>query len=86
MKHNIGFLASAAILIGLLIFWPALAYFAGWVSGLLLKWIIGDIVANGFNYVFNTTRFTADMLPVTCGVLGVIGSFFKNSSTTDKRD
>lgn len=86
MKHKIGFLASVAILIGLLVFWPALAYFSGWITGHILKWLIGDTVVNGMNYIFNTTRFTTDMLPVTCGTLGVIGSFFKSSSTTTKKD
>ena len=38
------------------------------------------------NYLFNTTRFTTDMLPTICGTLGVIGSFFRSSKmSTDTK-
>ena len=85
MKDNIGCITGIATLIVLLIFWPAIAYFTGWFAGLLLQWIIGDVVAHGLNYVFNTTRFTADMLPITCGIFSVIGSFFKSSTSTHSK-
>ena len=64
-----------------LIFGPALCYLGGWITGHILGWLIGDTVVNGLNYLFNTTRFTVDMLPTICGTLGVIGSFFKSTST-----
>ena len=52
----------------------------------ILKFFIGDTVVNGMNYLFNTTRFTTDMLPTICGTLGVIGSFFKSSKmSTDTK-
>ena len=82
MKENIGCLVSLLLGIGLIIFAPALYYFGGWIAGHLLKWLIGDTIVNGMNYLFNTTRFTTDMLPITCGTLGVIGSFFKPSTST----
>ena len=66
-----------------LIFAPAICYLGGWITGHLLIWIIGDTVVNGMNYLFNTTRFTVDMLPTICGTLGVIGSFFQSTSTTN---
>lgn len=60
------------------IVYPVLYYFCGWVTGHILSWFIGDIIVGGMNYLFNTDRFTVDMLPTICGTLGVIGSFFKN--------
>ena len=72
----------AAILMVLLL--PLLSFGGGYLTGLILKWIIGDAVVNGMNLLLNTTRFTPDMLPVVCGALGTIGSFFKSSVSTSK--
>lgn len=66
----------------LLIISPLLSYFGGWIVGIILKWLMGDIIVDGMNYLFNTTRFTTDMLPRICGTLGVIGLFFKNTNTS----
>lgn len=63
---------------------PVLYYFGGWITGHLLSWFIGDTIINGVNYLFNTTRFTVDKLPMLCGTLGVIGSFFKSYSYNSK--
>lgn len=81
MKDTMGCFMWVIVLILLLIFDPVLSYFCGWLTGVLLQWWIGDTVINGMNYLFNTDRFTVDMLPTICGTLGVIGSFFKSSST-----
>ncbi len=80
MKKNnyLGCLGAIVVVIVFIIVEPALYYFFGWVTGHLLNLLIGDKVVYGMNYVFETTRFTRDMLPVTCGTLGVIGSFFKS--------
>lgn len=61
---------------------PAAYYFFGWITGHLISWVFGDTFVNGMNYLFNTTRFTTDMLPTICGTLGVIGSFFKSTNTS----
>ena len=66
-----------AIILVILI--PLLHFAAGCLTGLILKWFVGDVVANGLNLLFNTTRFTSNMLPTVCGALGVVGSFFKTS-------
>lgn len=81
-KETAGCLASVFVLIVSIIICPVLCYFVGWVTGHILKFFIGDIVINGMNYLFNTTRFTTDMLPTMCGTLGVIGSFFRSSMST----
>lgn len=85
MKDTAGCFAWLVTLILLLIFDPVLYYFCGWLTGLLLQMWIGDTVINGMNYLFNTNRFTVDMLPTICGTLGVIGSFFKSSSTSSSK-
>ena len=80
MKKN-EYLGCFGMIVGLIIasiIAPVLYYFSGWITGHLLNFFIGDTIVNGMNYVFETTRFTRDMLPVTCGTLGVIGSFFKS--------
>ena len=87
MKETAGCLTWIITLILLVILGPVLNYFFGWLIGVILQWLIGDTVVNGMNYLFNTTRFTTDMLPTICGTLGVIGSFFKSvSSGSSKKD
>lgn len=87
MKETMGCFAWVIVIVLVLILGPVLYYFGGWITGHILKWFIGDTVVSGMNYLFNTTRFTADMLPTICGTLGVIGSFFKSvSSGFSKKD
>ena len=78
-EETAGCLASVLALIVAIIICPVLYYFFGWVTEHILKFFIGNIVINGMNYLFNTTRFTTDMLLTICGTLGVIGSFFKSA-------
>ena len=86
-EETAGCLASALALIVAIIICPVLYYFFGWVTGHILKFFIGNIVINGMNYLFNTTRFTTDMLPTICGTLGVLGSFFKSAKmSTDIKE
>lgn len=85
MRDNVGCFAALAALVCLLIFGPVLYYFCGWLTGVVLQWWIGDTVINGMNYLFNTTRFTVDMLPTICGTFGVIGSFFKSTHTRSSK-
>ena len=59
-------------------FW--LAYFGGWIA----KLVIGTKLAAALNILFNTTYFTAEMLPMMAGALGWIGSFFKSTTTVKK--
>lgn len=84
MNNNAGCFTAVILLIVVLIFGPVFSYFCGWITGLLLQMWIGDTVINGMNYLFNTTRFTVDMLPTICGTLGVVGSFFKRNYTSSK--
>lgn len=85
MKETAGCFGWLITLALLVIVGPVLYYFFGWLTGVILEWLIGDTVINGMNYLFNTTRFTTDMLPTICGTLGVIGSFFKSSSSSSSK-
>ena len=58
---------------------PIISFFCGYLTGSILEWVVGGMVVNGLNLLFNTTRFSTDMLPILCGALAVIGSFFKGS-------
>ena len=66
------------IIIGLIS--PVLGYFFGYIAGQFIEWTVGDQVIRGLNLLFNTTRFNPHMLPMICGTLGVLGSFFKSSA------
>ena len=82
MKNKYGCLTLILTTIILVILMPLLNWVCGYITGLILKWIIGNTVVNGLNYLFNTTRFTTNMLPVACGTLGVVGSFFKSATVS----
>ena len=47
--------------------------------------IVGGAVVTGLNAFFGTTRFTPDLIPVVCGVLTVIGSYFKTVVSNNKK-
>ena len=85
MKKTMSCFAWVIVIVLALILGPVLYYFGGWITGHILKWFIGDTVVSGMNYLFNTTRFTADMLPTICGTLGVIGSFFKSTTSSSSQ-
>ena len=61
-------------------FW--LAYFGGWIA----KLVIGTKLAAALNILFNTTYFTAEMLPMMAGALGWVGSFFKSTATIKNKN
>lgn len=70
--------------IAFLIFSPVIVFCWGWCGGWILMQVIGTTVTNGLNILFDTTRFTPDLIPVTCGALAVIGSYFKTSVSSSK--
>ena len=71
--------------IALLVFSPVLTFLCAYVGGMLLDWIVGVKLVNGLNLMFDTTRFTRDLIPLTCATLATIGRYFKASqSNTNK--
>lgn len=86
MEKFVGCLGMLIMLIVTIIVAPILCFLGGYVSGLILNWTVGGFVVNGLNLMLNTTRFTADKLPIICGALAVVGSFFKSSLGTKSKD
>lgn len=77
-----------SIIIGvivLLVFSPVLTFLCAYVGGMLLDWIVGAKLVDGLNLMFDTRRFTRDLIPLTCATLATIGRYFKaNQSDTNK--
>ena len=85
MKNNIGQIIG---IIGVVILWilsPIIIFGAGWFGGWILMKIVGGVVVTGLNTLFGTTRFIPDLIPVVCGVLAVIGSYFKTTISSGKK-
>lgn len=85
MKNNIGPIIG---IIGVVILWilsPIIIFGAGWFGGWILMKIVGGVVVTGLNTLFGTTRFIPDLIPVVCGVLAVIGSYFKTTISSGKK-
>ncbi len=79
MKNNIGPIIG---IIGVVILWilsPIIIFGAGWFGGWILMKIVGGAVVTGLNTLFETTRFTPDIIPIVFGTLAVIGNFFKTT-------
>ena len=66
------------------IFLPVIIFGVGWFGGWILMKIVGGAVVTGLNTLFGTTRFMPDLIPVVCGVLAVVGSYFKTSVSSSK--
>jgi hypothetical protein len=60
---------------------PLIGLLFGILTGWVLELVCGDYVANGLNVLFGTDRFSSELLPRVFGVLGVIGGFFKSTTT-----
>ena len=56
----------------------------GWLTGHVVRLIFGNMIANGLNLLFNTTRFVKSDIPIICATLALIGSFFKTVLNTSK--
>ncbi len=69
--------------IGLLVFAPVITFSFAYLGGMILDWIVGEKLVNGLNLMFDTTRFTRDLIPLTCATLATIGRYFKSSQTNN---
>lgn len=63
---------------------PILTYCLGWLGGWMLSQIVGTAITDGFNVLFNTARFTPELIPIICGALAIIGGFFKTTISSSK--
>ncbi len=68
----------------LTIFAPVIGFVAGYFSGWILELCVGDMITEGLNLIFDTTRFEADKIPMFCATMGLIGGFFKSKLTVSK--
>lgn len=84
MSENKKLAVGCLTVIILAIIMPVITFASGWFGGWILMKIVGAAVVNGLNTLFGTTRFTPDLIPVVCGALAVIGSYFKSTSTNSK--
>lgn len=82
-KDNIGCFTAILLLVVVLIIEPVIIFGAGWFGGWILMKIVGAAVASGMNLLFDTSRFTPDIIPIVCGSLAVIGSYFKSHQTNN---
>ena len=85
--ETLGIVSVIAGFIALLVFSPVLTFLCAYVGGMLLDWIVGAKLVDGLNLMFDTTRFTRDLIPLTCATLATIGRYFKASqSNTNKSE
>ena len=83
--ETVGIISIIVGFIALLVFSPVLTFLCAYVGGMLLDWIVGAKLVDGLNLMFDTTRFTRDLIPLTCATLETIGRYFKASqSNTNK--
>lgn len=79
-------IGSIVVIAIVVIIAPLITFGCGFLAGLILQFFIGDAVVNGLNLLFNTTRFEPNMLPIACGALATIGSFFKTTISSKSND
>ena len=79
--ETVGIVSVIAGFIALLVFSPVLTFLCAYVGGMLLDWIVGVKLVDGLNLMFDTTRFTRDLIPLTCATLATIGRYFKASQS-----
>lgn len=53
----------------------------GWFTGVILKYFCGDIIATGMNLLFNTKRFTPEIIPYITATLSALHGYFITRTT-----
>lgn len=77
---------AIALIVVILLVFPFISFWLHYFGGWIAKIIIGGKLAAALNVLFNTTYFTADMIPMAAGALGWIGSFFKSTTTIKNKN
>lgn len=80
--ETVGLISVIGGAIGLLVFSPVLTFLFAYVGGMILDWIVGAKLVNGLNLMFDTTRFTRELIPLSCATLATIGRYFKSSQSS----
>lgn len=63
---------------------PFIGFCSGWVTGWIIKVTFGDTMIKGLGLL--GLNIAKESLPLVCGTLGVIGSFFKSTTVNRKKD
>ncbi|WP_313069903.1 hypothetical protein [Lacrimispora sp.] len=79
--EGVGVVSIILGFIGLLVFSPVLTFGFAYLGGMILDWIVVAKLVNGLNLMFDTTRFTRDVIPLTCATLATYGRYFKSSQS-----
>lgn len=80
----LGCFGVIALAILLILVSPFIGFCCGWITGWIIKVTFGDTIIQGLGLLgFNIAK---ESLPLMCGTLGVIGSFFKNTTVNRKND
>lgn len=80
-KLDVNYIEAIIAIILTMILLPALTFGFAYLGGIFLNWIVGAKLIKGLNLMFHTTRFTRELIPLTCATLAVIGSYFKSYKT-----
>ena len=76
MKYIIAIITGVA----LLVIRPALTFGCAYIGGMVLDFFVGQGLVYGLNIMFDTSRFTRDLIPLTCATLATIGRYFKSTN------
>jgi len=85
MEKLIKFFGAALLTIGGIMIIVPLGAIFGYIAGFIIKIMFGGVVAQGFNLLFNTQRFSPNDIPHICSALAVIGSYLR-TTVTNKKD
>lgn len=83
--ETVGIVTVILGFIGLLVFSPILVFGFAYLGGMILNAFVGESIVNGLNLIFDTTRFTTDLVPLTCATLATIGKYFKSTNTNNTK-
>lgn len=74
------------IVVAITLFLNPIIYISfGYLGGLVVKWLFGDMISIGFNLLLGTDRFQPQYIPIITATLALIGSYFKTFQS-DKKD
>lgn len=84
--ENVGAVTVIVSFITFLVISPALTFAFAYVGGMIINFFVGEGLVKGLNLMFNTTRFTREMIPLTCATLATIGKYFKCNVSTNSKE
>ena len=84
--EGIGAVTVLVSFITFLVILPALTFAFAYVGGMIINFFVGEGLVKGLKLMYNTTRITREMIPLTCATLATIGRYFKSSTTTNSKE